>query len=132
MRLLDVRKGDRIVVYDHSGMVSAPRAYWMFKVFGAERVKVLNGSLARWLKEGNPVSTIDNAKEFAHIICKDREPGTDEDFDYKLNKELLFEYEDLEKNNDIILDSRPSFAFNQGHIPDARLLPFNSVLSQDN
>jgi thiosulfate/3-mercaptopyruvate sulfurtransferase len=38
MRKLDVRKTDRIVCYDQSGMVSAPRAYWMLKVFGADNV----------------------------------------------------------------------------------------------
>jgi 3-mercaptopyruvate sulfurtransferase SseA len=35
MKHIDVRVNDYIVCYDKSGMLSSPRAYWMFKVFGA-------------------------------------------------------------------------------------------------
>lgn len=35
MKMLDIRIKDTIVCYDKIGMISAPRAYYMFKTFGA-------------------------------------------------------------------------------------------------
>lgn len=45
-----------IVVYDSLGLFSAARAWWMFRVFGHERVRVLNGGLPRWQSLGLPLS----------------------------------------------------------------------------
>jgi thiosulfate/3-mercaptopyruvate sulfurtransferase len=44
-----------VVVYD-SGYVSA-RVWWMFRLFGHERVRILNGGWRRWRQEGRPVET---------------------------------------------------------------------------
>lgn len=45
---MDARKSDTFVVYDKSGMLSAPRAYWMLKAFGVQNVRILDGTFARW------------------------------------------------------------------------------------
>jgi len=45
-----------VVVYDGSGMnLSAARGWWMFRVFGHERVAVLDGGLLKWRDEGHPL-----------------------------------------------------------------------------
>lgn len=45
-----------VVIYDGSGVnLSAPRAWWMFRVFGHARVAVLDGGLRRWQAEGWPL-----------------------------------------------------------------------------
>ena len=41
-----------VVVYDRMGVVSAPRAWWMFRVMGCRRVQVLDGGLAAWAERG--------------------------------------------------------------------------------
>jgi thiosulfate/3-mercaptopyruvate sulfurtransferase len=43
------------VVYDSVGLFSAPRLWWMLRVFGVERVSVLEGGLPHWLSEGRPL-----------------------------------------------------------------------------
>lgn len=43
MKQWDIRINDQIVVFDKIGMMSAPRAYWMLKNFGARNVSILNG-----------------------------------------------------------------------------------------
>ena len=48
MKEMDVRKSDFIVVYDKYRMISAPRAFWMLKTFGASNVYLLNGTFAKW------------------------------------------------------------------------------------
>ncbi|MBU6449883.1 MAG: sulfurtransferase, partial [Rhodospirillales bacterium] len=41
-----------VVVYDQRGIFSAPRVWWMFRVFGHEKVQVLDGGLPGWVKAG--------------------------------------------------------------------------------
>lgn len=47
----------RIVVYDSQGLYSAPRVWWTFRAFGAERVAVLDGGLPRWIAEGRTLES---------------------------------------------------------------------------
>ncbi|MGH7187144.1 MAG: rhodanese-like domain-containing protein, partial [Pseudomonadota bacterium] len=55
VRTLGLGDGNRIVVYDAHGMMSAARVWWTFRVFGHEDVAVLDGGLPKWLAEGRPV-----------------------------------------------------------------------------
>jgi thiosulfate/3-mercaptopyruvate sulfurtransferase len=58
MKALGVRKDDEIVVYDSnldSGVLFAPRAFFLLKYFGATNVKMLNGGLKKWKLEKLPV-----------------------------------------------------------------------------
>jgi thiosulfate/3-mercaptopyruvate sulfurtransferase len=54
---LGIGDQDTIVVYDGSGMFSAPRVWWTFRVFGAEKVFVLDGGLPKWKAEGRPLES---------------------------------------------------------------------------
>jgi thiosulfate/3-mercaptopyruvate sulfurtransferase len=47
----------RIVVYDGSGVVTAPRAWWMLRLFGAKDVAVLDGGYPAWIAGRHPVET---------------------------------------------------------------------------
>jgi len=49
---LGICNGDRVVVYDQKGIFSAPRAWWMFRLFGHDRVAVLDGGLPAWRASG--------------------------------------------------------------------------------
>ena len=51
---LGISSGDTVVAYDSGGWVAAPRAWWMFLSFGHPNVKVLDGGLKKWLREGRP------------------------------------------------------------------------------
>jgi thiosulfate/3-mercaptopyruvate sulfurtransferase len=53
---MGVAADDVIVVYDGPGLFTAPRAWWMFRVMGAEKVFVLDGGFDRWKAEGRPVT----------------------------------------------------------------------------
>jgi thiosulfate/3-mercaptopyruvate sulfurtransferase len=54
---LGVSDQDTIVVYDVQGLFSAPRVWWTFRLFGAEKVMILEGGLPKWLAEGRPVES---------------------------------------------------------------------------
>ena len=54
---LGISDRDTIVVYDGAGLFSAPRVWWTFRLFGAEKVFILDGGLPRWKGEGRALET---------------------------------------------------------------------------
>lgn len=59
-RRLGVKKSDTIVVYEQGKIFTGPRAAWMFRIYGAENVRILNGCLSKWVSEGRDVVTGDS------------------------------------------------------------------------
>jgi thiosulfate/3-mercaptopyruvate sulfurtransferase len=49
---LGIADTDTIVVYDATGLYSAPRVWWTFRIFGARQVYVLDGGLPAWKAQG--------------------------------------------------------------------------------
>ena len=49
---LGIAETDTIVVYDGTGLYSAPRVWWTFRIFGAENAFILDGGLPAWKAEG--------------------------------------------------------------------------------
>jgi thiosulfate/3-mercaptopyruvate sulfurtransferase len=54
---LGVSNDSRVVFYDQHGLRGSPRGWWMMRLFGHDRVAVLDGGLPAWVKEGRPVET---------------------------------------------------------------------------
>jgi thiosulfate/3-mercaptopyruvate sulfurtransferase len=52
---LGISESDTVVVYDSTGLYSAPRVWWTFRIFGAKKVCILDGGLPRWKAEGRPL-----------------------------------------------------------------------------
>ena len=53
--LLGIGNADRVVVYDRlCGGAAAARAWWMFRVFGHDKVAMLDGGFGKWTKEKLP------------------------------------------------------------------------------
>lgn len=48
---------DHVIVYDDSAIMPATRAWWMFRLFGHERISVLDGGLAAWRRINGPLDT---------------------------------------------------------------------------
>ena len=58
MSELGLSDSDDLVVYDGSGVnLSAPRVWWTFRVFGHQRVAVLDGGFGKWRREGRPIES---------------------------------------------------------------------------
>ena len=56
MSTLGLSDADDVVVYDGSGAnLSAARVWWMFRLFGHQRVAVLDGGFRKWRREARPV-----------------------------------------------------------------------------
>lgn len=55
MAALGVRRSDRIVLVDDSPHRTSARAWWLFRLFGAERVAILDGGMAAWRDAALPL-----------------------------------------------------------------------------
>jgi thiosulfate/3-mercaptopyruvate sulfurtransferase len=45
---LGLKETDTIVIYDGIGLFSAPRVWWMLRLFGAKKTKLLDGGFPAW------------------------------------------------------------------------------------
>ena len=52
-----ISETDTIVVHDGPGFFAAPRGWWLFRLFGAENVYVLDGGLDGWKRGGRPLTS---------------------------------------------------------------------------
>lgn len=130
MRELGVSRDKHLVIYDEGNLFSAPRAWWMLRTFGAERVSILAGGLAGWqrddlLLEQGDVKTAEGefeAKFYAEEVKR-------------LTDVLLASHEGTAQ----IVDARPAPRFNaqvdeprpglrRGHIPGARNVPWGDLV----
>ena len=130
VRKLGLGDGNRIVVYDQHGMMSAARVWWTFRVFGHKDVAVLDGGLPKWLREGRPV--------------EDRPPQPRErHFTARLNNLMVRDGAQIRRNLDErreqVVDARSAGRFNgtdaeprpglrRGHIPGSFNVPYGTLL----
>ena len=86
MKRLRIKNDDNLlVVYDQLGVISAPRAWWTFKVFGRTNIAVLNGGLPKWLKENLPVESGPNT------LYQDAASESDADYRYHLDSSQVYD-----------------------------------------
>lgn len=128
MAELGVSDEATIVVCEQEGVFSAPRAWWMLRVFGARDVRVLDGGLPAWIEAGLPVESgpVRRAKAA---------------FKAKLDADLIVDFKQilhLIQNKGQILDARSAGRFSgqapeprpglsSGHMPEATNLPFTEL-----
>jgi thiosulfate/3-mercaptopyruvate sulfurtransferase len=132
--LLGIGDGDRVVVYDRlSGGSAAARAWWMFRIFGCDKVSLLDGGFAKWTKEKLPT-------EMSPVRP---EPKT---FTAAYNPALVRTMSDMKANvasgAEQVIDARGPGKFNGtqedvfpfkklGHIPNAINLPWADLIHPD-
>ncbi|CAJ0601990.1 unnamed protein product [Cylicocyclus nassatus] len=137
VRLLGINAGDHIVIYSrgaYGGMIWAARAWWTFKVYGHDKVSVLNGGFDAWKKAGKEVSSDVVQRKLGSWSAKPIDHSqviTFEELDEKRpGRKSLFE--DLSKIN--YLDARPAMQFTGGpgsHLRGAKNVPLDEVATND-
>ena len=135
---LGITNASRVIVYDGAGLFSAARVWWMFRLFGHDRVQVLDGGLPGWVAAGY---------ELTKGTGDDRMNDTNSSsgFNARINPEMVANMEDMlnncTTNQARVLDARSKERFQgrapeprpglpSGHMPGATSLPFVELLSQ--
>ncbi len=131
-RQLGINQDSQIVIYDHLGLYSAPRAWWMFKAMGHKNVAVLHGGLPKWIKEHRPVNV---------PLLNDNLSGN---FTANLNTQYFcgadYVEQQLSNIRVAIIDARaknrylgsvpePREGMRSGHIPNSVNLPYTELIS---
>lgn len=133
MRAMGVGDGHQVVVYDGSGLSSAARVWWLFKLMGQENIAVLDGGLPKWQAEGRPLEDMPPVPRDRHMTVR-------------LQNQLVRDVTQVAHASKLrdpqIVDARsagrfrgdepePREGLRQGHIPGSRNLPFGEVLNTD-
>lgn len=133
LRAMGVGDGHQVVVYDGSGLFSAARVWWLFKLMGQDNIAVLDGGLPKWLSEGRPVNDEDPVIRDRHMTVRRRAEMV-KDVTQVSSASKLGDYE--------IVDARaperfrgdvpePREGLRSGHIPGAKNVFFKSLLNGD-
>jgi thiosulfate/3-mercaptopyruvate sulfurtransferase len=134
MSRLGLDDASTIVVYDGSGVnLSAPRAWWMFRVFGHRAAAVLDGGLAKWKAEGRPLEQGEPAPRLGRFSAR---------LDPAAIRDLAAMRANLGHPSEQVVDMRSSERFEgrqaefragvrSGHIPGSLNLPYQELVAPD-
>ncbi len=133
MQSLGLGDGSRIVLYDDSPLVSAARAWWLLKLFGAHDVALLDGGLAKWKAEGRPLEMGSHALRHRHFtVWHDAKAvRTKEQMlsNVTSGAEQVVDARSAKRFSGEERDPRPGMA--PGHIPGSRSLPMSTLFNAD-
>jgi thiosulfate/3-mercaptopyruvate sulfurtransferase len=130
MQSLGIRDGQRIVVYDHSPLRSAARAWWLLKTFGAHHVAILDGGLAKWKAEGRPIESGKPQVRHGHFTPMfEKEAVVDKQTVAALAGEELVDARPAARFRGDEADPRGNIA--AGHVPGSKNLPQTELFNPD-
>lgn len=130
VRRMGLGDGNRIVVYDGTGCLSAPRVWWMFNAFGHTDVAVLDGGFPKWRNEGRAVKDLPPHPRERHFTAR-------------LNTLMVRDFEQMTTNvtsgKEQVLDARsqgrfegtdpePRPGLRGGSIPNSINVPYTDLL----
>ena len=137
MAALGVRRDDRIILYDDSPHRTAARAWWLLRLFGADRLAILDGGADAWRKAGQP---IEKGKGRCEPLPEQRTGFTGRD-DALIRDlaavralvdtpaEQLVDARGAPRFSGAEVDPRPGVA--PGHIPGSVNLPYGRLFDAD-
>ena len=127
---LGISREHTIVVYDGSGLYSAPRVWWTFRIFGAKNVFVLDGGLPQWKAEGRKLE----AGEVKRVPTKfDAEMETSAvanvaDVQMALNSKEVQVVDARSAGRFAGSEPEPRKGLRGGHMPGALNLPYGDII----
>lgn len=130
---LGIHSNSEIVVYDNLGIYTSARVWWLFKIMGHQNVKVLDGGLVEWIRQGYEI--IDKADVQSNFNIGN--------FKSVFQAPFLIRYEDIIENMEskkfLLVDARSKGRFDgtapeprkhlkSGSVPDSVNIPYSTLL----
>ena len=135
MQKLGIKNDQHVICYDsNGGPMAAMRAWWTFRIFGHEKVSVLDGGLIKWKNDGLDTSSAYRQPDQSNYFAK---------FNQKLVKTLDQLSANINSEQFQLVDARsegrfqgiepePRTDLRSGHIPKAFNLPFIRLFDPQN
>lgn len=134
MASLGLNDSDDLVVYDGSGVnLSAPRVWWMFRIFGHARVAMLDGGIGKWRREHRPVEAGLVGHPAGRFTAR---------LDRRGVRDLAAVHANIHERSEQLVDVRsqgrfagiepePRPGLRGGHVPGSVNLPFTELVQPD-
>jgi thiosulfate/3-mercaptopyruvate sulfurtransferase len=130
MTALGLGDGMRFVVYDVTGLYAAARVWWTLRAYNVKDIRIVDGGLPKWIKEGRPLETGD-----AHPKPRVFTPRPADGFVASLDEVRKA----LASSSAQVVDARPADRFwgktpeprpglRSGHMPGSLNLPFVEIV----
>lgn len=126
---LGISNSSAVIVYDTPGLTSAGRVWWTLRIFGHDKVAILDGGLRKWQREERAVTDI------VDPVAKGNFRATFDAAAVRSKAEVLG---NLDSRAEQVIDARSAGRFTgdekearpglrSGHIPGSLNLPFTAL-----
>lgn len=133
MRAMGVGDGHQVVVYDGSGLYSAARVWWIFRLMGKTDVAVLDGGLPKWRAEGREIEDMPPVVKDRHMTVSRQnhlvKDVTQVAHAAKLGLAEILDARSAARFRGEVPEPRPGLR--GGHIPGSKNVPFTTMLNGD-
>lgn len=130
---MGISNNQRVIVYDADGLFSAPRVWWMFRVFEHENVAVMAGGFRNWKAKGLPVTSDIPSFPAANFRAS---------LDATKLRSIDQIQANIENGKELVLDARAANRFDgsqpeahpgvePGHIPGSANLPYAEIVDAE-
>jgi thiosulfate/3-mercaptopyruvate sulfurtransferase len=126
---LGITPDSRVVLYDDSQIRSSARAWFIFRLYGFEKVAILDGGLAKWKAEGRALEAGQTPAARSEFPVPAPGPSIRSKADMMAN---------CDQGSEQVVDARDAARFageagsgSAGHIPGAANVPFPLLFSED-
>lgn len=133
LRAMGVGDGHQVVVYDASGIFSAARVWWLFKLMGQNDIAVLDGGLPKWVAEGRALEDLPPIVRDRHMTVR-RQAHLVKDVTQVAAASKLRDQEIIDARSPGRFrgeEPEPRPGMRGGHIPGSKNVHYSSLLNAD-
>ncbi len=133
LRAMGVGDGHQVVIYDGSGLFSAARVWWLFRLMGKTDVAVLDGGLPKWRSEGRAIDDQPPVIRDRHMTVNRQnhlvKDVTQVAHSAKLHEAEIIDARGAARFRGEVPEPRPGLR--AGHIPGAKNVPYSALLNSN-
>ncbi|XP_071495721.1 thiosulfate sulfurtransferase-like [Diadema antillarum] len=136
---LGIDNDTHVVVYENDPVfrvLSAPRTWWMFRLFGHDKVSVLDGGLKQWQADGQPVESGNgSAVEPKLFTAKPARRDILKSFDQVLDNQKTGDFTMIDSRKKEWFDGSMASIWpglKLGHIRQTTNVPYDGFIREDN
>ncbi len=133
LRKMGVGDGHQVVIYDGTGIFSAPRVWWLFRLMGKTDVAVLDGGFPKWKAEGREVEDLPPMVRDRHMTVQ-RQNYLVKDVTQVASASKLGDHEIIDARSPgrfAGTEPEPRPGVRPGHIPGSKNLHYAQLLNAD-